>query len=305
MDKRNVVVVMSTYKGALNVSRQLDSIFSQIGVNVSVFIRDDQSPDDTVKVIDAYKNEHPDRKIDYIVGQNEGYAKSFLDALKMAGEADYYAFSDQDDVWKEDKLIKSIQPMEDSKGEGPKLSYCKMQRTDEELTRLSEQVHVLELNELSKKLVLTQTYNYGAATVFNREARELICRRMPSGNKVPHDFWAGLLCYWFGKVFFIDEELYDWIRYETSVTGEGTKASGRAYRLKETLKKRSYLNVASDLLEGYPDLLEENDQRFLDALTRYKKKFKLKMRLLLDKEFKREKWGGTILLKFGILMNWF
>ena len=302
---KTVAVIMSTYKGALHICRQLDSIFKQSGVQVRVFIRDDHSPDNTVEVVEKYRHAHSDRKIEYIVGDNEGYAKSFWDALCMAGDADYYAFSDQDDIWKQDKLFKLILPMENSKFYGPKLAYCKMQRSDENKVRLNEQVKILKPKDLSKKLCLTQTYNYGAATVFNKSAKDLICRTWPDRKDVPHDLWAGLLCYWFGKVFYVDEELYYWIRYGTSVTGEGTKKSGRLYRIKETLKGLSYPNVADNLLKSYDDLLIAEDREFLRRISTYKESPKSKVRLLLDPSFKRHTFVGSIILKAGIFFNWF
>lgn len=89
--------------------------------------------------------------------------------------------------------------MEKDKEVGSKLSYCKMNRCSPDLQRLSEQVNVLPPKRLSKKLVLTQTYNYGAATVINKEARNLVCRCWPEIDNLPHDLWVGLICYWFGK----------------------------------------------------------------------------------------------------------
>ena len=71
---KTVAVIISTYKGALHICRQLDSIFDQEGVNVRVFIRDDHSPDNTIEVVEAYKLSHPDRRIDYVTGETEGYA---------------------------------------------------------------------------------------------------------------------------------------------------------------------------------------------------------------------------------------
>ena len=302
---KSVAVIISTYKGASHICRQLDSIFNQVDVNVRVFIRDDHSPDDTIEIINQYKATHPDRKIEYTTGENEGYAKSFWDALCMAGDADYYAFSDQDDVWKSDKLIKEIRPMEMSDYCGPKLSYCKMQRSDEKLNRLDEQVAILKPKDLSKKLCLTQTYNYGAATVFNKAAKELICRTWPDRDDVPHDLWAGLLCYWFGKVFYVDEELYYWIRYGSSVTGEGTKKSGRLYRIRQSLEKKSYPNVTRVLLDQYFELLSAAEKSFLVKVIHYKDKLKYRLFLLLDKEFKRSSLVGTISLKMGVLFGWF
>lgn len=304
-NRRTVTVVMSTYNGALHLVRQLDSIFEQKGVEVRVLIRDDHSTDNTVELIERYKRENPKYQMEYIVGENEGYAKSFLDALHQAPETDYYAFADQDDVWMKDKLIKCIMPMEKDSYHGAKLSYCKMIRSNEDLMPLDEQVSVLRPEQLNKKIVLTQTFNYGAATVINRDAKELICRCNPSGYDVPHDLWAGLLCFWFGKVYYVDEGLYYWIRYFTSITGAGTKMSGRLYRLKESFRKRSYPNVAKDLIQNYFDLISPQEKKFLETLICYKQNFIKKLRLLFDCKFVRKTLGGTFMLKIGILMNWF
>ncbi len=302
---KTVAVVMSTYNGGKNIQRQLDSIFHQKDVDVFCVIRDDDSSDNTVKVIEDYIRA-TGYKVFFIKGTNQGYAKSFWDALNYAGEADYYAFSDQDDLWKEDKLIKTITPMENSPYNGPKLCYCKMQRSDEDLHRLSEQVSILKPEVLTKKLCLTQTYNYGAATVFNKKAKELICQCWPEkSHDVPHDMWAGLLCYWFGKVFYVDEELYYWIRYGSSVTGEGTKKSGRWYRIRQSLQRKSYPNIAEVLVKNYKEYLTVEDMRFLTAIIEYKNSLRNRISLLFDTGFKRSTLGGTVMLKTGIMLGWF
>ena len=302
---KEIIVIISTYNGSESISRQLDSIFEQEKVNTQVLIRDDGSTDNTIDVINDYITFHPDRRIELIIGDNEGYAKSFWDALRASGEADYYAFSDQDDVWKKDKLVKTIAPMEKDQYQGAKLSYCKMIRCDEKMKVLSEQVEVCEPQRLSKKICLTKTYNYGAATVFNREAKSLICRSWPDANNVPHDFWAGLLCYWFGHIYFIDEFLYYWIRNKKSVTGEGTKLSGQNYRIAETINRRSYPNVAQTLLDNYVDLLDGIDKDFLERLVNYKNSLKDKIRIITDLSFRRDSIKGSVILKLGVLFNWF
>jgi rhamnosyltransferase len=180
-----------------------------------------------------------------------------------------------------------------------------MRRCDESLNRLSEQVTVIKPTELTKKMCLTQTYNYGAATVFNGSAKNLICRHWPIINDLPHDLWAGVLCYWFGKIYYVDEELYYWIRYDSSVTGEGSKKSGIKYRLKETFKGKSYPNPTKTLFEYYGDLLKEDDLLFLNRLMNYKYNLKDKLSLIFDCDFKRISFGGTFVLKMGILFNKF
>ena len=102
---KTVIVVISAYNGAKHIERQLDSIFEQVGVDVQVLVRDDCSKDNTVEVVQEYAQNHPQNKIEIIKGENVGFAKSFWLGLSMCRDADYYAFADQDDVWKEEKII--------------------------------------------------------------------------------------------------------------------------------------------------------------------------------------------------------
>lgn len=54
---KTVIIVISTYNGARQIERQLDSIFAQIGVDVRVLVRDDCSKDNTVEVVqNTYKD---------------------------------------------------------------------------------------------------------------------------------------------------------------------------------------------------------------------------------------------------------
>ena len=96
---KTVIVVISTYNGAKNIERQLDSIFEQNGVDVRVVVRDDCSKDNTVEIIQKYVKNHPQNRIKIIKGKNVGFAKSFWLGLSMCGDAEYYAFADHDDVW--------------------------------------------------------------------------------------------------------------------------------------------------------------------------------------------------------------
>lgn len=170
---------------------------------------------------------------------------------------------------------------------------------------IDEQVEILKPEQLTKKLTLIKTYNYGAATVINKSAKELVCRVWPEVDDLPHDMWIGTLCFWFGKVYYVDEELYYWIRYDTSVTGEGTKETAIQYRLKKTLQKKSYPNISTAMLEFYSDILKPSDQAFLKKVSDYKNVFKDKMSLLFDPSFKRLTVAGTVALKLGILLNWY
>ena len=77
--------------------------------------------------------------------------KAFGLVFRCAGMSDYYAFADQDDVWKPNKLIRCINVMQEV-DKVPQLAYCKMQRSDVQLNRLDEQVEVLKPEQLTKNL---------------------------------------------------------------------------------------------------------------------------------------------------------
>lgn len=84
---RTVAVLLSTYNGEKYLEELIESILKQEKVNVKLFIRDDESSDSTVSIINKYKNEN----IKIIQGKNIGPQKSFLELIKVSEKADYYA----------------------------------------------------------------------------------------------------------------------------------------------------------------------------------------------------------------------
>ena len=144
MNTKSVQVVMSTYNGEKYLKEQIDSILSQEGVDVRLYIRDDGSSDRTTDILASYQ-EHKNVKIEK--GNNLGFAKSFLTALDECDEADYYAFSDQDDVWEKDKLSTAIEILEEESQSTPLLYCSALQRVDENLNPLHVQsYHGLRIN---------------------------------------------------------------------------------------------------------------------------------------------------------------
>ena len=99
-----VLVIMSTYNGEKYVREQINSILMQKNVEVSVLVRDDGSTDGTLEVINGLQ----DDRITVLNGENMGCEASFFELLMHCKGYEYYAFSDQDDIWLEDKLARAI-----------------------------------------------------------------------------------------------------------------------------------------------------------------------------------------------------
>lgn len=297
---KRVVVVMSTYNGGERIIKQLDSIFSQEGVEVECFIRDDGSTDEiTHNLLTNYIQRESRLKIEF--GENVGWQRSFLLALSKAPQADYYAFSDQDDVWMNDKLSKSISVLEKHNPQKALLFHCNRISCTPDLKALPVQAPKVPC-PLNKKNALTQEYAQGCSIVINSTARDMVCRHFPSKN-VPHDFWTGLICYYFGEVYFSPEPLFYHINHGSNASTAGHIKESRQRRLKSFLQKNSYPNVAKDLINGYSDLLSTNDRDFLQVVATNKDSIIKKLRLIFNPEFKRVNWQGTVLLKLSVLLG--
>lgn len=77
---------------------------------------------------------------------------------------------------------------------------------------------------------------------------------------------------------------------------------GRMSRIKALLGgQKAYMNPASDLLDGYSDLLSTDDKSFLISLRDYKNNKTNKINILKDKSFVRPSRLSTILLKLSVL----
>ncbi len=97
---------MCTYNGERYVLEQLDSIAKQKRPPDELILVDDGSSDATLSMVRQFAQSVPFKVCIYENEQNVGSTKSFERAV-MACMGDIIAFADQDDVWREDRLLKT------------------------------------------------------------------------------------------------------------------------------------------------------------------------------------------------------
>ncbi|RHR37359.1 glycosyltransferase [Parabacteroides sp. AF18-52] len=103
--KSLVSVVLCTCNGEKYIKEQIDSILNQSYPIHELVIQDDASNDSTINILSQYRS-NPKVKI-YINTKALGFNANFLSAiLKTTG--DYIACSDQDDIWKVNKIEELI-----------------------------------------------------------------------------------------------------------------------------------------------------------------------------------------------------
>ncbi len=296
----HVEVVMSSYNGEKSIVRQLDTIFAQKGVFITCTVRDDGSSDDTVQVLKEYRKNNANLFI--IPGDNIGWERSFLDALRQSQKADYYAFSDQDDVWFSDKIRYGVDVLEMAKyKEIPLLYHCNKISVGESLKALKEQAYKIE-KPLNRRNAIAQEYVQGCSCIIDINAKKLICNYVPS-LKFPHDYWVGLLCYYFGEIFYSSEPFFYHVHHSNNASNDGSLWKSRFDRFRNFFKKSTYFNPCHDLLMGYRDLLTEEDTLFLNRVLSYKKNLRNRFFLLIDSKFRRKSVIGSIALKIQVLLG--
>ena len=119
-----IAVLMSTYNGERYLREQIDSILNQkIEVCFDLIVRDDGSTDKTIEILKMYADAG---KLFFSIGKNVGAARGFVNLLHENPGYDYYAFSDQDDVWNEDKLKKGITAIQDIKKPALYCTNCEL-----------------------------------------------------------------------------------------------------------------------------------------------------------------------------------
>jgi len=106
---RNFAVVLAAFNGKQWLDEQLQSILDQVGVSVTVFISVDQSCDGTEEWSDICA--FTDNRIVVLPhGQRfGGAARNFFRLIERVDFSgfDYVSFSDQDDIWLPNKLLRA------------------------------------------------------------------------------------------------------------------------------------------------------------------------------------------------------
>lgn len=264
-----VTILLSTYNGKQYLREQLDSLCNQKGVWIKLLVRDDGSDDNTYSIV----KEYADRLNVTILDENSnlGSAKSFMRLLEMADESsDYYAFCDQDDVWKEKKLIKAIEALKKCDEQTPALYYSAVRQVDEYLKEMKLFKTWRPSESLGQALISNEAP--GCTMVFNRKLMELLKLYNP-GYILMHDNWTVLVCMAVGGAVIFDPEgeiLYR--RHGNNVTGIDNNNPGTLrlfnYRVKKLFTfNYDHVRTARELLQGYGDYMEKESREIIECLA--------------------------------------
>lgn len=111
---KKLIILLAAYNGEHFIDLQFQTILNQTYKPYKILINIDRSEDRTLFIVQDYAKKNPEIEILNTNKKFGSAAANFINLLSHADllNIDYIALSDQDDVWKEDKLEKAIQKLE-------------------------------------------------------------------------------------------------------------------------------------------------------------------------------------------------
>lgn len=251
IDHETIAICMATYNGDSYLREQIESVLNQTNQNWVLFVRDDNSTDSTLQILQQYTSLYQNKIIliedaSLAGGSAKQNFASILSWVSTHYSFSYFMFADQDDVWLDTKVEKSLQFMKDNEADGsiPLLVHTDLTVVDRQLSVLADSFfhyrnldpHLTDLRRL-----LVQNNVTGCTMLWNRALNDLLDLR--NQNIVMHDWWITLTACVFGKILCLEEPTILYRQHGSNVVG-ATRVNSFGFILK---RLRSYKQVQSKL----------------------------------------------------------
>ena len=114
MVDQKIIILLAAFNGEQFITQQLKSLLYQTIQPNKIAVNIDQSSDKTESIVKEFAKTNPEIQILNFNKRFGSAATNFIDLLKNTDlkSFEYIALSDQDDLWKEDKLEKAIHKLE-------------------------------------------------------------------------------------------------------------------------------------------------------------------------------------------------
>ena len=304
---KNFCVLMATFNGADHIDEQLRSIADQTAERINVIVSDDGSRDATMEKLTDWQDRWAKGSFLIQQGPKRGFAENFRSLIVGArtSEADFFAFSDQDDIWMPDKLAVAAKTI----GQVPagRLGlYCGRTQMINEAGRAIGRSPLMA-RPPSFRNALVQSIAGGNTMVMNGAAAALLAKVSAQSGYVSHDWWAYL---WVtgagGQVSYDSEPRIQYRQHGANLVGSNSGAAARLSRMQRLLQGQ-FRNWTDQNLEGLmrnkAQLTHQNADllhRFSAARATSRTAF---LRLALSEGIVRQSPAGTLSLCAGIALG--
>ena len=302
--QKKISILLCSFNGERFIKEQINSIRKQSYSNWHLFISDDGSTDNTVEIIQSIiKNS---KKMSLLKGPKEGFAKNFAFVTsKKEVIADYYAWSDQDDIWLEHKFERALEKL---KGVDPGIPAVYCSRTiitniEGEELRLSKKQNKKPAFENA----LVESIAGGNTMIFNESARLLFNKSVRNLEITSHDWLMYILTTGVNGVLYYDNEpSIKYRQHDLNLIGSNNSINQMKKRLvllfKGALKQNVFKNAAP-LNNIRNELTEKNKKIYKKFYGGLLKNGISKIIILMKLRIRRQSIMETIALYFAMLFD--
>jgi len=238
----NIAILLSTFNGEQYILDQLKSLKDQSYPHFDLYIRDDASSDNTFQLITNFISKSNMNITMLPTTNNLGAKNNFESLLKNSLQAKnykYFMFCDQDDVWFNDKVLRSYEKIQQLEKKfssiQPLLIYTDLQVVDEDLNVLGDSLwndFHLDPKKNSLNFFAMQCTITGCTMMFNRKLAEL---SLPFPTEaIMHDYWVGMVASSLGQMDYLDKATIAYRQHGNNVSGGADK-----FNLKYIIQKAS------------------------------------------------------------------
>ncbi|HHR6614445.1 TPA: glycosyltransferase family 2 protein [Streptococcus agalactiae] len=308
-----VNILMATYNGEKFLAQQIESIQKQTFKEWNLLIRDDGSSDKTCDIIRNFTAK--DSRIRFI-NENEhhnlGVIKSFFTLVNYE-VADFYFFSDQDDVWLPEKLSVSLEAAKHKASDVPLLVYTDLKVVNQELNILQDSMIRSQSHHANTTLLpeLTENTVTGGTMMINHALAE---KWFTPNDILMHDWFLALLAASLGEIIYLDLPTQLYRQHDNNVLGartmdkrfkilrEGPKSIfTRYWKLIHDSQKQ-----ASLIVDKYGDIMTANDLELIKCFIKIDKQpFMTRLRWLWKYGYSKNQFKHQVVFKWLIATNYY
>jgi glycosyltransferase involved in cell wall biosynthesis len=233
----SVAILLCSYQGESYIEDQLVSLIEQTYPHWRLFISDDGSRDRTLKIIQQFKLRHQ-INLHLFKGPGKGFAQNFIGLTRRPQvKSTYYAWADQDDIWRKRKLEKAIRWLDRQPASLP-LLFCSRTVLVDDLNRYIQPTFPFK-NPKAFQNALVQNIAGGNTMVFNEKARQLFIKAAQHKNIPAHDWLMYQVVTACGGIVHYDEKPTLRYRQHTkNMIGMNVGVQARVNRFKLMLRGR-------------------------------------------------------------------
>ena len=228
-----ISVCIATYNGERYIRQQIESIVCQLNVDDEIIVSDDGSTDGTLDIVKGIG----DKRIKIIEGPGRKSPILNFECALKASKGDFIFLSDQDDVWKPDKVEIYMKWL--------KIYHCVVsdaEVTDNRLKPLYPSLYdIMQVRQGRIYNTIWKNGYTGCCMAFRRNVLEA---SLPFPKNIPmHDIWIGNVAAYKYNVIFIPDRLIHFRRHENTISCNG---KGSKFTIWQQMKFR--LNIIKNII---------------------------------------------------------